>query len=377
MKSVDAPTDCEGKDTPPESPSHVRTSLAAAMTMGKMQGRFYRGTKLYCINLLLTYDEGCHAKCAYCGLAGSRETETDWTENSFIRVDWPVYPLDDVKQALTDGSCPHVERVCISMITLAKAREDCITVVSELKKVISRISLLITPTIVNKDWLIRAKEAGADKIGVAVDAATPELFKKLRGTGVNGPHKWDKYWQTVEESVEIYGPENVGIHLIVGVGETEQEIIQTIQRAQDMGADTHLFSFYPEEGSDMADIPQPPLGAYRRVQLARYLINYNLGNFENMEFNDIGQVVSFGIDKATYDKVMDEGLAFMTSGCSGETMDNACNRPFGNCTPFQAAIGHWRNYPIVPIADDTELIREQIQDYSLTYDAEEIEREFE
>ena len=57
-------------------------------------------------------------------------------------------------------------------------------------------------------------------------------------------------------------------------------------------------------------------------------------------------------------------------------MDNACNRPFGNCTPFQAAIGHWRNYPIVPNSDDVELIREQIRDYSLTYDAEEIERIF-
>ena len=141
----------------------------------------------------------------------------------------------------------------------------------------TRISILITPTIVNKDWLIRAKEAGTDKVGIAVDAATPELFKSLRGTGVNGPHKWEKYWQTIEESVEIFGPENTGIHLIVGVGETEQEIIETIQRAQDMGARTHLFSFFPEEGSDLEKTPQPPLGAYRRVQMARYLINEELG----------------------------------------------------------------------------------------------------
>ena len=377
MKSVDTPIDCDAEDTQNESPLYVRTSLAAAMTMGKMPGRFYRGAKLHCINLLLTYDEGCHAKCAYCGLAGSRETDTEWADNSFIRVEWPVYPVAEIKEALTDGSCPHVERVCISMITLGRAREDCITVVSELSAVIPRISILITPTIVNKDWLIRAKEAGTDKVGIAVDAATPELFKSLRGTGVNGPHKWGKYWQTVEESAEIFGPENTGIHLIVGVGETEKEIIETIQRAEDLGARTHLFSFFPEEGSDLEKTPQPPLGAYRRVQMARYLINEKLGRYDNMEFNERGQLVDFGIGKAVYEKALTEGFAFMTSGCSGETMDNACNRPFGNCTPFQAAVGHWRNFPIVPNADDVELIREQIQDYSLIYDADEIEREFE
>jgi len=194
---------------------------------------------------------------------------------------------------------------------------------------------------------------------------------------VNGPHKWEKYWQTVEESAEIFGPENTGIHLIVGVGETEKEIIETIQRAQDLGARTHLFSFFPEEGSDLEKTPQPPLGAYRRVQMARYLINEKSGRFDNMEFNERGQLVDFGTGKAVYEKTLTEGFAFMTSGCSGETMDNACNRPFGNCTPFQAAVGHWRNFPIVPNADDVELIREQIQDYSLIYDAEEIEREFE
>ncbi len=37
-----------------ESPSYVRTSLAAAMTMSQIPGKFYRDAKLYCINILLT-----------------------------------------------------------------------------------------------------------------------------------------------------------------------------------------------------------------------------------------------------------------------------------------------------------------------------------
>lgn len=51
-----------------ESPEYVRVSSAAAMTLGLMSGRFLRGAKLYCINLLLTYENGCVGKCAYCAI---------------------------------------------------------------------------------------------------------------------------------------------------------------------------------------------------------------------------------------------------------------------------------------------------------------------
>ncbi|MFW9907197.1 MAG: radical SAM protein [Candidatus Thorarchaeota archaeon] len=343
--------------------------------MGKIPGRFYRNAKLHCINLLLTYDEGCHAKCAYCGLSGSRETETEWTENSFIRVDWPLFSVEEVKEAIKSGACPHVERVCISMITLGRAREDCISVVSEIKEVIPKISVLLTPTIVNYDWLTRIKEAGADKVGIAVDAATEEIFEKFRGKGVSGPHTWSKYWETIQDAIEIFGKFNVGVHLIVGLGETEHEMLHLIQKAHDMGANTHLFSFFPEEGSAMENVPQPPLGAYRRVQMGRYIINYNRGRFEDMIFNPSGQLTSFGLSKVDYEGILTNGEAFMTSGCSGETMDNACNRPFGNCTPHQAAIGHWRNFPIRPNGNDVDLIQQQLFDYSSTYEEDETDFE--
>jgi biotin synthase len=49
----------------------MRISLAAAMTLGYEPGVFFRGARLHCINLLLTYPEGCRARCAYCGLSAS------------------------------------------------------------------------------------------------------------------------------------------------------------------------------------------------------------------------------------------------------------------------------------------------------------------
>jgi biotin synthase len=250
------------------------------------------------------------------------------------------------------------------MVTRRRAREDTLEVVRRLSEKTSYISGLISPTVLDKEWLIELKKAGADKIGVAVDAATPALFDKFRGKGVKGPHKWEKYWRTVEESVEVFGIYEVGVHLIVGLGETEKEIIETIQKAYDMGALTHLFSFFPEEGSLMQDQPQPPVGKYRRVQLARYLINKGISTAGEIIFDDEGRVVDFGLDKDTCDRVIENGVAFMTSGCAGETLENACNRPFSNCTPYQAYVGELRNYPFTPTKEDIEIIRKQLWDYS-------------
>ena len=343
-----------------ESPQYVRTSLAAAMTMGMAPGRFFRDAKLYCINLLLTYDGGCAGRCAYCGLSRVRETSKAWGENSFIRVDWPTVALDEVISRMSDDVCAHVERVCVSMITNGRARKDTIEVVEKLHKKFDTISALLTPTIIDKEWMNELKMAGADMVGIAVDAATPELFEKFRGSGVKGPHTWKKYWETVEEAVEVFGRNMVGIHLIVGLGETEKEMVDVIQRAQNMGVKTHLFSFYPEDGSPLQDHPQPPIGEYRRIQLARYLINNNIVSVNDLKFDESGQIKVFGATQKVLDDVIESGLPFLTSGCRGKTLENACNRPFANCNPFQAYSGKFRNFPFQTNEEDIRNIRKQI-----------------
>lgn len=347
-----------------ESPEYVRISLAAAITLRLAPGGFYRNAKLYCINLLLTYSDGCVGRCAYCGLSRTRRVGKPWDEYSFIRVDWPSIHLQDMVQRMGSESCSHVERVCVSMVTNGRARDDTLEIVSRLREKTDAISALITPTIIDKKWLYELKQAGVDKVGVAIDAATPELFNRLRDWGVGDPHKWERYWGAVEEAIEVFGRFNVGIHLIVGLGEAEEEATKAIQKAYDMRALTHLFSFFPEEGSQMQGHPQPPIGRYRRVQLARYLINKGLARVENMVFGEKGRLIDFGITKELFIEAVNSGLPFMTSGCASRNRENACNRPFSDCTPYQAYMGELRNYPFTPNRCDVKIIRKQIWDYS-------------
>ncbi|MGQ9583526.1 MAG: radical SAM protein [Thermoplasmatota archaeon] len=339
------------------SPEHIRTSTAAAITLRLQPGRFFRGARLGALNLLLTYPSGCYARCAYCGLSSSRAPE----EDSFIRVDWPTVRTEEViERTLRYGR--HLDRVCISMITHPRALADLIAVARTFRERTGLgISALIAPTMIRgRGPLEDMKRAGVDRIGVAVDAATPELFDRLRGRGVRGPHRWERYWWVLEDSVAVFGRDMVGVHLIVGLGESEREMVRAMQRARDLGASTHLFSFFPESGSAMEGWPQPPIGQYRRVQLARYIIDNDLGRVEDMAFNRKGQITGFGLSGGVLDRIINSGEAFMTSGCPGRDGKVACNRPYGNERPSEKL----RNFPFPPSRRDIRDARAQLSDYS-------------
>lgn len=334
------------------SPEYVQTSLAASLTLGFKSGSFHRNAKLKGLNLLLLYEEGCLGKCHFCGLSRTRLEGPKG--KTFIRVDWPVYPLKEII-AKAKGK-DQIHRVCISMITHPRALEDTCYVIKRFKEETDLfISVLISPTLIlHRESLVAMKEAGADRVGIAIDAATPQLFGQLRGKGVGGPHRWDHYWDVVRMSAEVFGEFYAGIHLIVGLGETEKEMVEAIQRGQDLGAHTHLFSFFPEKGSPMENHPPPPLCQYRNIQLARWIINEELGTLSQMKFDDKGKLVDFGMDIVP---IIEQGEPFMTSGCSGRDGKVACNRPFGNERPS----GPIRNFPFLPEREDIEEIRKQLE----------------
>ncbi len=251
-----------------ESPESLRMSLAAAMTLGFKPGLFYRNAKLYCINLLLTYKSGCAASCSYCGL--SKKEDGKAGEGTFIRVTWPSYHIDDITRQIT-AKKEQVKRICISMITNKRAVQDTKDICRRLRKENDiPVSLLVAPTIINRDDLIDFKKAGADKIGVAVDLATRELFMKYRGNGKGRPHQWDTYWQCLADAIEIFGKDMAGTHLMTGMGETEKQMAKALQKIKDMGGTNHLFSFFPETGSEMEEFSMPPMDQYRRIQVALY-----------------------------------------------------------------------------------------------------------
>jgi biotin synthase len=345
------------------SPEYVQMSTAAAITLGVMGGRMYRCSCTRCLNLLLTYPEGCRANCAYCGLARHREAERDYADRNFIRVDWPAVPLETVIGIVArDGTASPFHRMCISMITHPRSDADAVAV---LKRWTDRIdpsaipvSILSNPTTMTREDVARLRDLGADIFTVALDAATPEIFDRTRGKGVQSPHTWAKYWEILMDARDVFGPQKFGAHIIVGMGETEHDALTLVQRLVDLGGHSHMFCFFPEKGSLMDHLPATPRDQWRRVQLARYLIDYRGVRVEHMTFDGAGRVTDFGVPGSALDAIIDEGIAFRTSGCPGKFRDDvsACDRPYGDSPPSNVA-----SYPFQPGRGDLRKIRRQLR----------------
>jgi biotin synthase len=97
----------------------------------------------------------------------------------------------------------------------------------------------------------------------------------------------------------------------------------------------------------------PAIDHYRRIQLARWIINEGRGSAEQMRFDISGKLIDFGMD---IQSLIQQGEPFMTSGCPGRDGRVACNRPYGNERPS----GPIRNFPFAPERSDIEEIMAQM-----------------
>lgn len=342
------------------SPEYVQMSTAAAITLGLVSGTMHRTACTHCLNLLVTYPEGCRANCSYCGLARHREESRDYADRNFIRVDWPTARYAEVIERIKSGADRGgIERMCISMITHPNSDYDTMTMLKQWVKEVPSIpvSILSNPTTLKRSDIVALRDEGSDIFTVALDAATPDIFERTRGKTVDSPHTWEGYWQAIDWAAEIFGPERFGVHLICGMGETEREILEIVQRIRDMGGHNHMFAFFPEQGSMMEDWAPVPRDQWRRVQLARFIIDHAGGRIEDMRFDECGRVVDFGMAEDALEALIDSGKPFRTSGCPGKTDPevSACNRPYGDSSPSDIL-----SFPFALDSGDVDIARRQI-----------------
>ncbi len=336
------------------SPEYVRISMASAIALRMRSGRFSRDFEFGGINLLLNYDEGCLSDCGYCGLARTRPGS--YSDKSFIRVEWPLVRTDDLVERMARFE-PTLTRLCISMVTHGHAYRDTCDITRRIaERVRTPLSILVAPPTLNAGRLATFKALGVDMIGIGLDAVTEELFRSIRTDVPAGGLKWEKYWEVVTDAREIFGPWKVNVHTLVGLGEADQDLIELFVALRDKQIFSYLFCFNPEPDSRMATHPKSPLARWRRVQLAKHLIEtegYDLGQFD---FDADGGLAHLRASRSAVEAVVDAGVAFMTNGCPGEKGEPGCTRPYGSYRPAEP----FRDYPFVPAAGDLRDIRAQL-----------------
>jgi biotin synthase len=186
-------------------------------------------------------------------------------------------------------------------------------------------------------------DLGVEHVSIALDAATSEIYAQSKDGS------WTERLALLSESAERF-PGHIATHLIVGLGESEEEMVRCLQAMVDKGITVALFAFTPIKGTRMEGLKQPKMSHYRRVQVAHDLIRRGLARADYFQFRD-GQLTDFGI---SVDELQERrgGEPFQTSGCTG------CNRPYYNETPGEELYNYPKPLTTKEVEDAWTLVRE-------------------
>ncbi|MGB9853871.1 MAG: radical SAM protein [Candidatus Bathyarchaeales archaeon] len=323
----------------------IRVSLGSAITLDLLNGRLDAApTTAY----LMTYKDGkCLANCGFCPQARQSCSRADMLS----RISWPVFATAQVLSKMEDAAKKgKIRRVCIQALNYPEVFTHLQALVEAIFQSV-KVPISVSCQPLNFENMKRLAEAGAERIGIPIDAATEEIFDKVKGESAGGPYDMKKQLALLEEAVKVFGRGRVSTHLIVGLGETELEMVRMIQKCVDMGVLPALFAFTPVAGTALENWKQPPIQQYRRVQIARYLIFHGLSRFENMIFDCEDRIASFGVDEKTLKRIAYSGEPFMTSGCPD------CNRPYYNEKPS----GPIYNYPKLLSMEELQKVIEELK----------------
>jgi biotin synthase len=267
--------------------------------------------------------EKCQNNCAFCAQA----RESTAPSGRLSRVAWiPMGPGEAVKGIGAACRAGSMKRICLQVVQNEKSRQTS----AEALKVLTReggAPVCISGIIESVQQAEKLIELGAERICIALDAATPEIFAHVKGGD------WHRRWKLLNAcAASLTG--KIVTHLIVGMGETEEEMIRIIGKCLDLGVVVGLFAFTPVRGTAWERRQPPSVGQYRRVQIACFLLRegYNIAKFR---FQD-GKLAATGLPEEELAKCLSGGEAFETCGCPD------CNRPYYNERPGKVLYNHPR-----------------------------------
>jgi biotin synthase-related radical SAM superfamily protein len=310
----------------------IRVSYGSAVEVGLVEGRLAaRPRTAY----LFLSNGACRGRCAFCpqSMGGFSDRVS--------RVRWPNFPLDSVLEAI--NSSRSVERVCLQCADEPWVKGEIPYLVRRLAATRGiPVSVSIPP--VEVGLMEELKDAGAERLTVPIDCASPRLFHAVKG------RRMVDCLDALRSAVAVFGRGRTGTHVIVGLGETEKEAVSLLAQLWAMGVRPSLFAFTPVKGTAMEGRQQPAIAAYRRLQLAMHMI-VELGvRGEGFTFDGRGRLAGYPVDRSDLASIAREGRPFETGGCPG------CNRPYFN----ERVSGPLFNFPYPPTEVEIKCIEEEL-----------------
>ena len=279
----------------------LRASYGTLGLLGKVGGNLPPQRTAY-----FMLDGKCVFDCAFCTHARSTKSSSAFLS----RIVWKVVDPEEAARILKEKE--EVRRICFQVVSYKGYFEDTIKMV----KLFSFKPVSVSVRATSIDEVKEYFNAGADMVGISIDVASPKLYEKIRGG------KMENVLGLLDEASSRF-PGKITTHVIVGMGETDEELVKLFFWLAERNITIALFAFTPLKGTKMENHPRPSLERYRKIQLARWLIQNGYANYEDFIFDEKGNLVSIRVDYES----LDYKKAFLTSGC----LD--CTRPYYNESP--------------------------------------------
>ena len=104
-------------------------------------------------------------------------------------------------------------------------------------------------------WLKRLKYAGADSLGLHLEAVTPEVRKRVMPSKAS--ISIEEYMAAFEMAVPVFGWAQVSTYILAGLGDSAEDILAMCERLTNIGVYPFVVPFVPIRGTPMED-HEPP-----------------------------------------------------------------------------------------------------------------------
>ena len=325
----------------------VRASIGTAVAIGLEKAKVLaQPTTAY---LMLYSESHCDSNCMFCPQARDSAGQT----NQLSRVLWPVYDISEILDNL-EKKDTGIKRICIQTVKFDGSTKYLFDIIQKIAEKKLRIPITVCSYPMKKEQFIKLKGLGVTRVGISFDCATQEIFRKIKGEDRKSDLSWKKLEKTLNDAIEVFGNRFVSTHLIIGIGETEKEAVEFIQKFFNKKITVGLFAFTPIKNTELENHPQPPIDVYRRIQLARNIIFTEKSSYDKMRFNNTNErIIDFGINKKDIENIISTGKPFQTTGCPH------CNRPFYNEKPGSELY----NYPSELSKEEIFQIKNRLADF--------------
>lgn len=323
-----------------DRPPTIRVSAGTADLLGLRTARSeVRPSTAY-----LMLGGQCTRRCLFCAQAQGAQAGA----GRLARITWPEFELREVLPRLGEAARRGViRRVCAQTVAGPAGLGQLESLLGALRGPdageLAVVPVSASVHISRPEQLRRLFGMGLERAGVALDVAGAQPYRTIRGGELAAALQ-----ALLAAAAEF--PGRLSTHLIYGLGETEQELLELAARCLAGGVTVGLFAFTPVRGTPLAGRPAPALDGYRRVQAALRLLRLGLGP-ERMLYDQSGRLVRILMDPASLADRMADGEAFRTSGCPD------CNRPYYNERPGVVPY----NYPRRLAPDELEAAMAQVR----------------